>query len=242
MSPWWDPLPPAPSCTNIPLFWSHCTTSSGELITTPTYYLTLCIPQLLQVSPSERIGAGSSGVEELKAHPFFSSIDWTNVWVSIQIMPIVCFLTDWLLIERKEIEKKGEGTRLEETKPLNTFIDCKHNCRLELRTWIITRKAELIETENNETFLNETQPGRQGAMVTYQVWAVGSLLWAGTLMMVNGGLRSLNPPGGSWEHPVTNWSSLAISSSVNPSTTDQNQDKTESLGLVITRACSFKSS
>ena len=56
--------------------------------------------------------------------------------------------------------------------------------------------------------------------------AVGSLPLVGAGVMVNRGSSSLKPPGGSWEQPVTNWSSLAISSWVKLLTTVQNQERT----------------
>jgi hypothetical protein len=35
--------------------------------------------QLLKHNPQERLGCGVNGVQELKAHPFFSGIDWEMV-------------------------------------------------------------------------------------------------------------------------------------------------------------------
>lgn len=35
--------------------------------------------QLLRHDPQERLGSGVNGVQELKAHPFFSGTDWEMV-------------------------------------------------------------------------------------------------------------------------------------------------------------------
>jgi hypothetical protein len=35
--------------------------------------------QLLRHDPQERLGSGVYGVQELKAHPFFSGTDWEMV-------------------------------------------------------------------------------------------------------------------------------------------------------------------
>lgn len=36
-------------------------------------------PQLLQFDPARRLGAGGGGVDKLKAHPFFSSTQWSKL-------------------------------------------------------------------------------------------------------------------------------------------------------------------
>ncbi|XP_048062932.1 LOW QUALITY PROTEIN: ribosomal protein S6 kinase delta-1 [Megalobrama amblycephala] len=36
------------------------------------------LEQLLQYNPVERLGAGVGGVEDIKSHPFFSHVNWTN--------------------------------------------------------------------------------------------------------------------------------------------------------------------
>jgi len=36
--------------------------------------------QLLRYDPQERLGSGVNGVQELKAHPFFSGTDWEMVF------------------------------------------------------------------------------------------------------------------------------------------------------------------
>ncbi|XP_022837241.1 uncharacterized protein LOC111364567 [Spodoptera litura] len=40
------------------------------------------LTQLLTYEPSERLGAGKDGVEEIKRHPFFKHIDWQHVYDS----------------------------------------------------------------------------------------------------------------------------------------------------------------
>uniref|UniRef100_A0A2D4IYV8 Protein kinase domain-containing protein n=3 Tax=Micrurus TaxID=8634 RepID=A0A2D4IYV8_MICLE len=37
------------------------------------------LQQLLQFNSVERLGAGIAGVEDIKAHPFFATIDWTEL-------------------------------------------------------------------------------------------------------------------------------------------------------------------
>uniref|UniRef100_A0A3Q2XW96 Ribosomal protein S6 kinase polypeptide 1 n=1 Tax=Hippocampus comes TaxID=109280 RepID=A0A3Q2XW96_HIPCM len=36
------------------------------------------LEQLLQYNPTERLGAGVAGVDDIKSHPFFAKVDWTN--------------------------------------------------------------------------------------------------------------------------------------------------------------------
>uniref|UniRef100_A0A3B4AV90 Protein kinase domain-containing protein n=1 Tax=Periophthalmus magnuspinnatus TaxID=409849 RepID=A0A3B4AV90_9GOBI len=36
------------------------------------------LEQLLQYNPTERLGAGVGGVDDIKSHPFFSKVDWTT--------------------------------------------------------------------------------------------------------------------------------------------------------------------
>lgn len=36
-------------------------------------------PQLLQFDPARRLGAGGGGVSKLKAHPFFSTTQWSKL-------------------------------------------------------------------------------------------------------------------------------------------------------------------
>ena len=37
------------------------------------------IVHLLNRNPSKRLGAGEQGANEIKKHPFFAKIDWTQV-------------------------------------------------------------------------------------------------------------------------------------------------------------------
>ena len=73
---------------------------------------------------------------------------------------------------------------------------------------------------------------------------VGSRPLVGAEVIVNLGLSSLKPPGGSCELPVTNWSSFAISSCVKLLVTDQNHDRTcwNPRLVPLTTECSFRSS
>lgn len=60
-------------------------------------------------------------------------------------------------------------------------------------------------------------------LYTHHVWAYGNLLYSvPDDASKNGGLSSPKPPGGIWELPVTNWTSLANSSGLNSSTAIQN--------------------
>lgn len=36
-------------------------------------------PQLLRFDPSQRLGTGEGGVSRLKAHPFFSAVQWSTL-------------------------------------------------------------------------------------------------------------------------------------------------------------------
>ncbi|CAG4966409.1 unnamed protein product [Colias eurytheme] len=40
------------------------------------------LTQLLTYEPSERLGSGKDGIEEIKQHPYFKNIDWQNVYNS----------------------------------------------------------------------------------------------------------------------------------------------------------------
>ncbi|XP_038218090.1 uncharacterized protein LOC119836724 isoform X2 [Zerene cesonia] len=40
------------------------------------------LTQLLTYEPSERLGSGRDGIEEIKQHPYFKNIDWQNVYNS----------------------------------------------------------------------------------------------------------------------------------------------------------------
>ncbi|PZC71588.1 hypothetical protein B5X24_HaOG212947 [Helicoverpa armigera] len=37
---------------------------------------------LLTYEPSERLGAGKDGIEEIKRHPYFKHIDWQYIYDS----------------------------------------------------------------------------------------------------------------------------------------------------------------
>lgn len=36
------------------------------------------LEQLLQYNPTERLGAGAGGADDIKSHPFFSKVDWST--------------------------------------------------------------------------------------------------------------------------------------------------------------------
>nr|XP_049705824.1 ribosomal protein S6 kinase-like 1 [Helicoverpa armigera] len=40
------------------------------------------LTQLLTYEPSERLGAGKDGIEEIKRHPYFKHIDWQYIYDS----------------------------------------------------------------------------------------------------------------------------------------------------------------
>ena len=42
--------------------------------------------QLLNRNPSKRLGSGPTGAEEIKAHPFFQSVNWKSVYLR-QLQP-----------------------------------------------------------------------------------------------------------------------------------------------------------
>ena len=60
---------------------------------------------------------------------------------------------------------------------------------------------------------------------THQVCAVGSASVVGAEEICIGGESSANPPGGSWEDPVMNWTNRASSSWVKLVTIVQNQSR-----------------
>ena len=37
------------------------------------------LEKLLKFDPQSRIGCGGQGAQEIKEHPFFASIDWTQI-------------------------------------------------------------------------------------------------------------------------------------------------------------------
>ncbi|XP_034017522.1 ribosomal protein S6 kinase delta-1 [Thalassophryne amazonica] len=51
----------------------HTTLNIPELVSEEARSL---LEQLLQYNPTERLGAGVSGVDEIKSHPFFAGVDW----------------------------------------------------------------------------------------------------------------------------------------------------------------------
>ena len=49
----------------------------SQLILYPCFYILLI--QLLHFNQHERLGSGIDGSEAIKAHPFFSDINWNSV-------------------------------------------------------------------------------------------------------------------------------------------------------------------
>ena len=77
------------------------------------------ISQLLTLSPSDRLG--SRGVDEIKAHPFFESIDWETLHLSqTKFLPTLEDPTDTKYFDGRNavfyspLEVSLKGTKLEE--------------------------------------------------------------------------------------------------------------------------------
>ncbi|XP_072365024.1 ribosomal protein S6 kinase delta-1 [Scyliorhinus torazame] len=69
--------------TGKPLFWCHpAGINTHTALNMPDHMseeARSVVQQLLQYNPSERLGAGVSGFEDVKSHPFFCSMDWSRV-------------------------------------------------------------------------------------------------------------------------------------------------------------------